>query len=192
MPVVWGVRSPRTIVAIYACFLGVTSIAAADVQTATIPDAPARREQPHVPAAHPPMTDDLDGNYVWLGPTATASHVDMGWDSTIGASLAVVRVREHAPLSVLGGVLGGTKWSTRDGGRIWLDGLIATRLFDHVVGVSAGPILELSELQHPRLGGSLGVWGFVGIAPFARLGVVQQLGAFVEVGVDVALPVFRR
>lgn len=192
MPLVWGARSPWPSIAIYACFLGVTSIAAADVTTATIPDAPARREQPRVPAAHPPDTSDLDGTYVWLGPTAAATHVDMGWDSTIGASLALVRVREHEALGAIGGSLGGAKWGARDGGRIWLDALVATRLGGHMVGVSAGPILELAGLAHPRYGGSIGVWGFAGLTPFARAGVVQELGAFVEVGVHFALPVFRR
>ena len=61
-----------------------------------------------------------------------------------------------------------------------------------MVGASAGPILELSELAHPRLGGSVGVWGFVGVTPFVRVGAVGELGAFVELGIHIALPVLRR
>ena len=52
--------------------------------------------------------------------------------------------------------------------------------------------IRLSELAHPRFGGSIGVWSFVGITPFARVGTVQDLGMFGEVGVHIALPVFRR
>ena len=192
MTTVWGGGSPWSIVAMSACFLGVTSIAAADVTTATIPDAPARSEPPRVPADHPADTNDLDGTYVWLGPTGAASHIAMIWDSAIGASLAVVRVRERAPLAAIGGSLGAAKWTARDGGRIWLDGLAATSVWGHLVGVSAGPILELAELHHPRFGGSVGVWGFAGVTPFARLGAIQDLGTFVEVGLHFALPVLRR
>ena len=188
----WRPWAPWSAGAIYACFLGVTSVAAADVVTATIPDAPARSPQPRVPAAHPPDSDDLDGTYVWLGPTGAASHVDMTWDTTIGASLAVMRIREGAPLSAIGATLGAAKWTARDGGRLWVDGLAGTRIAGVLVGVSAGPILELAELHHPRLGGSVGIWTFVGLTPFARVGVVQDLGAFVEVGVHLALPVLRR
>lgn len=174
------------------CFLAVTGIARADVVTATIPDAPARTTQPRVPAEHPAPTDDLDGFYIWLGPTGTASHLDMKWDSTIGASVSVMRVREHETMGAIGASLGASKWTERDGGRIWLDGLAATHVLGCTIGVTLGPLLELAELHHPRLGGSVGVWGFAGFAPFARFGVVQDLGGFVEVGVHLALPVFRR
>jgi hypothetical protein len=61
-----------------------------------------------------------------------------------------------------------------------------------MVGVSAGPILELNELQHPRYGGSVGLWAFVGVTPFLRVGAVEELGGFAEIGVHIALPVFRR
>ena len=113
------------------------------------------------------------------------------WDSTIGADLAVVRVREGAPLGVIGGSLGASRWTERGGGRIWLDAIAGTRVFGRMVGVSGGPILELSDLAHPRLGGSLGVWAFVGITPFARIGTARELGTFGEIGVHIALPVYR-
>ena len=61
-----------------------------------------------------------------------------------------------------------------------------------MVGVSVGPIVELSELAHPRLGGSVGLWAFVGVTPFARVGIVDELGGFVEIGLHIALPVIRR
>ena len=67
-----------------------------------------------------------------------------------------------------------------------------TRVLGRMIGISAGPLVELSELSHPRVGGSIGVWGFLGITPFARLGTVQDLGMFGEVGVHIALPVFLK
>ncbi len=135
---------------------------------------------------------DLDGLYLWLGPTGAASHVDATWDSTFGGDLAVVRIREREALSAIGATVGASLWTARGGGRLWVDALAGTRLGGRIYGVTAGPIVELAELSHPRLGGSLGVWGFFGITPFARVGFVDELGGFAEVGVHIALPVLRR
>jgi len=135
---------------------------------------------------------DLDGTYLWLGPSGAASHVDAEWDSTIGADAAVIRIRERSVLGAIGGTLGASRWTARGGGRIWVDALVGTRVLGRMAGISAGPILELSDVSHPRIGASIGVWTFVGITPFARLGAVQDLGMFGEVGIHIALPVFKR
>ena len=104
----------------------------------------------------------------------------------------MLRVREREPLGVIGGAFGATMWTERDGGRLWLDAMIGTRLAGRMVGASVGPILELGDLAHPRIGGSVGVWTFIGVTPFARIGVVSELGAFGELGIHMALPVLRR
>ena len=135
---------------------------------------------------------DLDGTYLWLGPVGAASTIDSDWDSTFGGDLAIVRVRERDRLSAVGFDIGGSLWTERGGGRIWLDALAGTRLAGRVYGVTAGPLVELSDFAHPRFGGSVGVWAFFGITPFARIGVVDELGPFVDVGVHIALPVLRR
>jgi len=135
---------------------------------------------------------DLDGTYLWLGPLGAASRIDAQWDSTFGADLALVVVRERSPLALVGGNLGASRWTERGGGRVWVDGLLGTHLLGHMLGVSLGPIVELSELQHPRPGASIGVWGFAGVTPFARLGAVADHGIFAEIGVHIALPVLRR
>jgi hypothetical protein len=170
----------------------VMGTAAADPVVATVPDAPP---PPH-PVVVPPATFrpswDLDGTYLWLGPIGAASFVGASWDSTFGGEAAIVVVREHAPLGLYGVNLGASRWTERDGGRLWIDGLVGTRLLGRMMGASLGPILELSELAHPRLGGSIGVWGFAGITPFARVGAVSNLGMFAELGVHIALPVLRR
>jgi len=172
-----------------ACFLGVTT-ASAD-PTSAIPDPPAREtDPPRVSPANFTPAWDLDGLYFWLGPTGAASRVEANWDSTIGADAALIRVREREPLGVIGASFGASRWTERGGGRLWIDALVGTRL-GRMVGVSAGPILELSELAHPRAGVSLGLWGFVGVTPFVRVGAVDDLGGFAEVGVHLALPVLR-
>ena len=145
-----------------------------------------------MPASPLPPSWDLDGTYLWLGPVGAASYVASQWDSTVGADATLVRVREHAPLGAIGATFGASRWTARGGGRLWLDAVAGTEIAGHMVGVTAGPILELSDLAHPRAGGSVGVWGFFGIAPFARVGVVQGLGGFAEVGLHITLPVIRR
>ncbi len=177
----------------FACFLGVMNVAAGDpVPPTTIaPDAPARERPPSAGPGNLRPSWDLDGWYLWLGPTGAASHVEREWDSTFGGHVALVRVRERQRLGTVGAMAGASIWTARGGGRIWLDGLAGTRIL-RMVGVSAGPIVELSELAHPRLGGSVGVWAFLGVTPFVRVGAVEDLGAFAEIGVHIALPVYRR
>ena len=175
---------------ISACLLGFcTKIAHAAPPTHIDPDPPPRKNEPQ--AVLPPSWD-LDGLYIWLGPSGAATYVDTDWDSTIGGDLSVVRVRERDAIGAIGASLGGARWTVRGGGRIWLDAIAGTRIFGRMTGISAGPILELSELAHPRVGGSVGLWTFVGVAPYARVGAVSDLGAFVEVGIHIALPVVRR
>ena len=138
-----------------------------------------------------PPTWDLDGLYLWLGPIAAASREASQWDSTIGGDATVIRVREHESLGAIGGTLGAARWTARGGGRIWLDGLAGTPAWGRMFGVSAGPFVELADLHHPRIGGSIGVWAFLGVTPYARIGAVSGLGAFAEVGLHIALPVLR-
>jgi len=175
-----------------ACFLGVISSAAyADpgfVPTKVDPDPPSRAAPP--PKAEPEPSWDLDGLYVWLGPTGAASHTQDEWDSTFGAHAAVIRVRENELVGAVGATIGASRWTVRGGARLWLDGLIGTRI-GRMVGITAGPILELPELKHPEVGASVGVWAFLGVVPFVRVGTVRELGGFVEIGIHIALPVFR-
>lgn len=175
-----------------ACLLVMCGTATGDPPRVT-PDPPARRTPPTAggPSTLGPSWD-LDGTYVWLGPTGAASHVAADWDSTFGGDLAVLRIRERRTLAAIGATLGGATWTARGGGRLWLDALAGTRIAGRMVGVSAGPILELAELAHPRPGASVGLWVFAGVTPFARVGAVQELGTFAEIGLHIALPVYRR
>lgn len=156
--------------------------------TRTVPDPPARVNAP--PRVLPPSWD-LDGLYLWLGPAGAASWVDGRWDSTIGGDATVIEIRERSPLSAIGGTLGASRWTERGGGRIWLDALAGTRLAGHLVGASLGPLVELSDVAHPRAGASVGIWAFFGVTPYVRAGAVDGLGGFVEIGLHLALPVLR-
>jgi hypothetical protein len=158
--------------------------------TKTSPDAPPPSPPAHAPVLAP--TWDLDGLYLWLGPTGAASHVDGQWDSTFGADATLVRVREHEPIGAIGASLGASRWTVRGGGRVWLDAIIGTPVLGRMAGLSAGPIVELADLRHPQIGGAIGAWAFIGVTPFVRAGAVDGLGAFVELGLHVALPVLRR
>jgi hypothetical protein len=163
----------------------------ANADSATLPDPPARRGSPVVGPSRFPPTSNLDGLYVWLGPVGAAGRLDAIWDSAFGADLSVVRVREGAGLGAIGASAGASRWTERGGGRLWLDGVAGTRLGGRMYGASLGPLIELAELAHPRIGGSVGLWAFFGPTPYARVGIVEGGGAFVEIGLHLALPVFR-
>jgi hypothetical protein len=202
----WGGR-PQSLRARWralAAVLVMLQTARADPVTTTVPDPPAIGFRPALaplgpvtpqpvavaPAAHRPSWD-LDGTYLWLGPIGAASYLDR-WDSTFGGEAAIVQVHEGAALGLAGVNLGASRWTVRGGGRVWIDGLVGTHLLGRMMGASLGPIVELSDVVHPKLGASIGVWGFFGITPFARVGAVTDLGMFAELGVHIALPVLRR
>ncbi len=186
-PIHRGVQSQAG-TAIFACLLAATSTVMAD-PAAIAPDPPARQAPAPAPVLGP--TWDLDGLYLWLGPTGGAGWEGSQWDSTIGGDASLIRVREHELVGAVGATLGAARWTVRGGGRAWLDGVLGTPAFGRMFGVSAGPIVELSDVMHPHVGGSVGVWAFVGVTPYARFGAIDGLGAFAEVGLHIALPVIR-
>ncbi len=187
----WGNRSQVGRALTVLSLVCLTSLAAAD-PVRIEPDAPARSGQVVVPPATFRPSWDLDGFYLWLGPVGAASYVDAKWDSTFGAEAAAVVVHEAAALGLFGADLGASRWTERGGGRIWLDGVVGTRWSGHMFGASLGPMVELSDLERPKLGASIGVWGYAGITPFVRVGGVSDLGMFAELGVHIALPVLHR
>lgn len=184
----WGLASSWGCWA--ALFAALSAVSPAAAQPTTIPDPPARSSPPAVGTSGFRSSANLGGIYVWLGPVGAASRAEGGWDSTFGGDLSVVRVDESAFAGVLGATAGASMWSEREGGRIWLDTLAGTRIAGRMYGLSLGGIVELAELEHPRFGGSVGAWAFFGVAPFVRVGVVEELGTFAEIGLHLALPVW--
>lgn len=146
------------------------------------------------PQAQPTLraSSDLDGGYLYLGPVGAAISIDGAWDGAFGASLSWLRVREHRPVAAAGVSLGAARYSARDGGRVWLEGIAGTRrVLGVLAGITAGPLLELGDVQHARPGVTGGIWLFAGVTPFVRAGFVAQAGGFVEAGLQVPLPVWR-
>ena len=118
--------------------------------------APAAAAGPAEPAPAPPpgpSTADLDGTYVHLGPALGAVRAGGSWDTVVGAGLSVLRVREDALAAIVGGRVTGARRS-EGGGRVTAEAVLGTRAPGLPVGLAAGPLVDLGDLHHPRLGGS--------------------------------------
>lgn len=178
-----GARGPQRVGAFVIVMLTAASPAVADDTVPAQPE-PALR-----------YTGDLDGEYVFLGPVGGAVQIEDAWDGAFGAQLGVIRVREQRVLSAAGLMLAGNRYSARDGGRLWLECVVGSRripgLGRTLVGISAGPALELGSVQHPRGGVTGSAWLFAGVIPYVRGGTFDEAGSFVEVGLALALPVGR-
>ena len=144
--------------------------------------------------ADPPLRAgaDLDGVYLALGPVGSAVRTEGSWQGAFGGEITLVRVAESSLVAGLGMSLGGTRFSDRDAGRLWIDGLIATRRpLDLTVGLSVGATAEVDEVIPPRYGAHGTLWLFVGVIPYVRAGIVERAGGFVELGVKLAIPTVR-
>ncbi len=137
-------------------------------------------------------TANLDGIYLALGPVAAVVHDPEGWDGVFGGELTVARVTEHRAVAAVALNLGGARFGMRSAGRLWLEGMVGTgRLLGVVVGVAAGPTLEVDEQIPPRVGVQGSLWLYAGVLPYLRVGAVRDAGSFVEIGVKVSLPAVR-
>ncbi len=185
-----AIGTPAPII-LCVCLLGHSSEGSPDafVPTQTVPDVPPRTNSPNLVFRE---SSDLDGTYLWLGPSGAAGYIEAQWDSAFGVDASLVRVREHEALSALGFSVGASRWTVHSGGRVWAEALIGTPILGHTVGLSVGPVVEISDFAHPRVGGSVGIWGFAGITPFARVGMLESIGTFAELGIHIALPALRR
>ncbi|MBK9033364.1 MAG: hypothetical protein IPL61_19180 [Myxococcales bacterium] len=151
--------------------------------------APAPAAAQPVP---PPAVADLDGLQLWVGPAGAATRIDGSWESTWGGGVQLVRVRERAAVAVAGAGIGAAHYAGSDGGRLWLDAVIGTRRLGGVMlGLAAGPAVDLGGDHHPRPGGTVAIWAFAGVTPVVRVGALEEAGVFVEVGASLALPALR-
>ena len=178
-----GERAPQVLAAFVIAVLTGPAAAVADDTVPAQPE-PALR-----------YTGDLDGNYVFLGPLGGAVQIEATWDGAFGAQLGVMRVRERQVVSAAGVMVAASRYSARDGGRVWLEAVVGTRripgLGRTLVGLSAGPGVELGTVQHPRGGVTGTAWVFAGVVPYVRGGTFDEAGSFVEIGLAIALPVGR-
>ncbi|HWN67773.1 MAG TPA: hypothetical protein VNM90_09030 [Haliangium sp.] len=129
----------------------------------------------------------LDGTYLALGPIAAFVRQDGKWDGGFGGEISVVRVREREPLAALGLSVGALLLAEDDRGRLWGEILVGSRLAGIHVGLGAGGGVEVDAVQG-RGAGHATVWIFTGVVPYARVGVVEEVGAFAEIGLKIGLP----
>jgi hypothetical protein len=141
------------------------------------------------PATAPVRVTSLDGTYLALGPTAALVRVDGQWDGGFGGEISLVRVREREPLAALGVAVGALRLAADDRGRVWSELLAGTRLAGFHMGLGAGASVDIDAVDGARWGGHATVWIFAGVVPYARVGVVEEVGPFGEVGIKIAFPV---
>jgi hypothetical protein len=147
---------------------------------------------PDPPKAALRSVSDLDGLHLFVGPIGAATFVEDTWDSAWGGNVALIRVREHAWLGTAGAWIGAAHYGATDGGRVWIEGVAGSRrVLGRMIGVGGGPVVELSDQRHPRLGGQASIWCFAGVVPYARVGVLEASGSFVELGVSLSIPTLR-
>ena len=137
---------------------------------------------------------DLSGDYLWLAIVGSAHDGyggSGGIDSQFGAKAAWLRVDETRPLSAYGVEIGAARLAATRVGHLWIDGAIGTRVHDVAMGLTAGPMVEISSWQHPHLGASVSAWVFAGVVPFARVSAYAEGGWQLDVGIELALPAIR-
>jgi hypothetical protein len=135
---------------------------------------------------------DLDGLYLAIAPVGAAVHTETAWDATFGGELMLARITERQTIAVLGLVVGGHRYSERNTGRLWLDGLVGTRrVLDLALGLSVGPTAEVDRVIPPRFGAQATLWAYVGVMPYLRVGAVEKSGTFFEIGLRIPLPALR-
>lgn len=158
---------------------GHSSMARAD--TARGSDAPAPRS-----------LGGLDGQYLLLGPVASVVRSSGSWDSGFGGALSLVRVRERMPVAAVGIGVGGFRLARGDRGLLWADFQVGSRRpAGLLMGLTAGVSAEVGEVISTRWGGHAGIWMFVGVVPYARIGVIRKSGTYVDFGIRLALPTYR-
>lgn len=135
---------------------------------------------------------DLDGIYLAIGPLGSALHAEDAWDAAFGGELTLARVTEQRPIAALALSVGGHRYSERDTGRLWIEGMAATRrVLDTPLGLALGPTVEVDRVIPARFGAQATLWAYVGVIPYMRLGTVAKSGTFFEIGLRIPLPAFR-
>lgn len=149
------------------------------------------RADPAPTAAIVHRQGDLDGLYLHVGPALGVAHTADGVDTFAGGAVSLTRLREGDLLGAIGGRIVAARWTERDAGRIDAELVLGTRRLGLLAGISGGPIAALDDLQHPRIGGAVRIWCYLGVVPYVRMGVIAASGRFIEAGLELPLPVWR-
>jgi hypothetical protein len=163
--------------------VGTSAIAAAEEAKAPSTAAPAAAAVQH------PMTSDLDGLYLTLGPVAGALHIQDTWNSAVGGEVSLVYLREHRWPALFGISVGGVVFDQRDGIRTWAEAELAIDKLPVKLGVSGGLAIEFDRTIPPHFGVQGTLWVFAGVVPYVRVGTLESYGAFFEAGVMIKIPV---
>jgi hypothetical protein len=135
------------------------------------------------------LTADLDGTYVTAGPVAAAQASQNNWNSAVGAELSLVHLREGAWPALFGIALGGVVFDSEPGLRTWIEAEAAIDRLPVKLGISAGFAAKWDRVDPPHLGAQATLWAFAGVVPYVRIGALDGLGSYFEVGLMIKVPV---
>jgi hypothetical protein len=149
----------------------------------------ARAEEPKEQVAGHRRASDLDGTYLTAGPVAGAQAAQDTWNAAAGAELSLVRLREGTFPALLGVSVGGLVFDSVPGLRSWAEVELGVDALPVKFGVSAGFAAQFDRVIPPHFGAQATLWVFAGIVPYVRVGTLDELGSYFEVGVMIKIPV---
>lgn len=139
-----------------------------------------------------PAAGAAGSHFVAVDLIGSAVRAEGAWDSAFGGELAVGAMCDECPLAAWAAGFGLLAFAERSGGRVFAEAAVGTRWpAGLLVGVSAGPVLELDEVRLPRIGGQASIWLFAGVVPYVRAGALAEGGTFVDFGLRIPLPAGR-
>jgi hypothetical protein len=135
---------------------------------------------------------DEPDHFLALAAIGSAVRVEGAWDGAWGGEVGFGQMRDAPVLSAWAASVGLVGFTARSGGRLWSELTVGTRWpTGTLVGIGAGPAVELDRIRTPRWGGQVTVWAFAGVVPYARVGALDPGGVFVDVGLRIAFPAVR-
>jgi hypothetical protein len=135
---------------------------------------------------------DEPDRFIAVAAVGGAVRVEGEWDGAYGGELGVGQLRDAPLLSAWAASFGAVGFTARSGGRLWSELTLGTRWpTGYLVGLGAGPAVELDQIRKPRYGGQLTVWVFAGVVPYARVGALDPGGVFFDLGLRIAFPAVR-
>lgn len=139
-----------------------------------------------------PAAAEEPDHFVAVAAIGSAVRAEGVWDGAWGGEVGVGAMRDGPVLSAWAASVGLVGFTARSGGRLWGEVTVGTRWpTGYLVGIGAGPAVELDRIRRPRWGGQATVWVFAGVVPYARVGALDPGGVFVDVGLRIAFPAVR-
>ena len=131
-------------------------------------------------------------HFVAVAAIGSAVRVEGVWDDAWGGELGMGQMRDQRGLAAWAASVGLVGFTARSGGRLWAELTVGTRWpTGYLIGLGAGPAVEIDRVRQPRWGGQATLWVFAGVVPYARVGALEPGGLFVDVGLRIAFPAIR-